>query len=142
MDKIPPLEKVFEAWTVIVDGRVALYGHHADVASSDGTKSYVVRFDGNKYSSDDNATFWRGYAGYPVIAVLMLQGRLPFDKDEAELWRDVKWKEINTRYKNRYAKAVEEIARERNIDLTESYNAAAAVIEALKKLDIEIKRKV
>lgn len=142
MEKLPPVEKVFEAWTAIVDDRVQLFANHADVDSSDGTKGYVVRFDGDRYSSDDNATFWRGYAGYPVLAVMMLQGRLPFDKKEAKKWRDVNWKAINTRYRNNYAKAVEEIARERNIDLKNSYTAAENVLESLKQQNIQIKRKI
>ena len=142
MEKLPPIEKVFEAWTAIDDDRVKLHENHADISSSDGTKGYVVRFDGNCYSSDDNATFWRGYAGYPVLAVLMLQGRLPFDKEEAELWRGVNWKEINTRFRNDYAKAVREVAEERHIDLAKSYEAAVAVIELLKTLPLEIKRKI
>lgn len=142
MEKMPPIEKVFEAWTAIADGRVSLNDNHADIASSDGAKSYVVRFDGNKYSSDDNATYWRGYAGYPVIAVLMLQGRLPFVESQAELWRNVNWKEINTRYKNDYSKAVKEVAEERHINVADSYRDAEAVLEALKLLKIEIKRKI
>lgn len=142
MEKLPPVEKVFEAWTAIVDGRVSLYENHAEVASSDGSKGYTVRFDGDRYSSDDNATFWRGYAGYPVLAVMMLQGRLPLNLQEAELWREVNWKEVNTRYKNNYAKAVEETAISRGIDLPASYNAAEAVLDVLKGLKIEIKRKI
>lgn len=142
MEKLPPVEKVFEAWTAIEDKRVTLHDDYAEVASSDGSKGYTVRFDGSRFSSDDNATFWRGYAGYPVIAVLMLQGRLPFDSPQAALWKDVNWKEINTRFKNNYARAVEEVARERNIDLGASYRAAEAVLADLRLLPIEIKRKI
>lgn len=142
MEKLPPIEKVFEAWTAIDDNRISLHENHADVASSDGTKGYKVKFDGNTYSSDDNATYWRGYAGYPVLAVLMIKGVLPFDREEAELWRGVNWKEINSRYKNDYAKAVAEIAAQRHIDLTQSYKAAQKVIDLLRNLDIKIKRKI
>lgn len=142
MDKLPPIEKVFEAWTAIDDHRVSLHEDHAEVASSDGTKGYTVRFDGDRYSSDDNATYWRGYAGYPVIAVLMLQGRLPLDREEAERWRDVNWKEINTRFRNNYAKAVAETAQARGIDLNAAYKAAERVMETLRNLPLEIKRKL
>ena len=142
MEKLPPVEKVFEAWTALDDGRVMLHDHHAEVESSDGTKGYVVRFDGNRYSSDDNATYWRGYAGYPVLAVLMLQHLLPYDKEQAELWRNVNWKKVNTRFRNKYSKAVEEVARERSIDLETSYRAAETVMDALKQLDIKIVRRI
>lgn len=142
MEKLPPLEKVFEAWTAIVDNRIKLHENYADVASSDNSKGYIVKFDGNRYSSDDNATFWRGYAGYPVLAVLMLQGRLPLSRNEAEQWKDVNWKEINTRHRNNYKAAVDEVAKERGIDLAKAYRDAEAVLEALKNLHIEIKRKI
>lgn len=142
MEKLPPIEKVFEAWTAVVDGRVAMHDGYADVSSSDGKKGYIVRFDGDRYSSDDNATYWRGYAGYPVLAVMMLQGRLPFDTTEAEKWKNVNWKEINTQYKNNYSKAVEEIAAKRNLDLSGAYKEAGKVIEVLKSLPIVIKRKI
>lgn len=142
MEKLPPIEKVFEAWTAVVDGRVTMHDGYADVSSSDGKKGYIVRFDGNRYSSDDNATYWRGYAGYPVLAVMMFQGRLPFDKTEAEKWKNVNWKEINTQYKNNYSKAVEEIAAKRNLDLSGAYKEAGKVIEVLKSLPIVIKRKI
>lgn len=142
MEKLPPIEKVFEAWTAIADGRVTLHDNHADVASSDGTKGYTVRFNENRYSSDDNATFWRGYAGYPVIAVLMLQGRLLFAGNEARQWKGINWKEVNSRHRNNYAEAVREIAGERGIDLTAAYRDAGEVMEALKNLPVEIKRKI
>ena len=142
MEKLPPVEKVFEAWTAIVDGRVAVHDGYADVDSSDGKKNYKVRFAGNRYSSDDNATFWRGYPGYPVLAVMMLRGLLPLDMDLAREWRDVNWKEVNTKYKNNYAKAVEAVAQERNIDLAASYAAAQTVLKELKRMEIEIRRKI
>lgn len=142
MEKLPPIEKVFEAWTAIADNRVVLGEHSAKVVSSDGAKEYTIQFDDRRYASNDNATYWQGYAGYPILAVLMLQGKLPFDREQAELWRNVNWKDINSHYKNNYAKAVEEIAMERKIDLNNSYIAVEGVIEALKQLGIEIKRKL
>lgn len=142
MNKFPPLEKIYEAWTAVADNRVNLYDGFANVSSSDGEKEYLVKFSGNQYSSDDNATFWRGYPGYPVIAVLMMQGKLPYDSKEAELWKNINWTLINKKHKNNYAEAVEEIAQERGINLTDSATAAEKVMEALKKLPIEIKRKI
>lgn len=142
LKKLGPLEKVYEAWTAIADGRVDLKGDAATIKSSDDSKTYTVRFDGNRYSSDDNATYWQGYPGYPVIAVLMLQGKLPFDKEEAEKWKDINWKEINTKFKNRYSEAVAAVEEERKINPEEARNAAEKVMSALSSLDIEIKRKI
>ena len=142
MKKFPPIEKIYEAWTALADNRVNLHDGYADVSSSNGEKAYVVRFSGNQYSSDDNATFWRGYPGYPVIAVLMLQGKLPYDVSEAELWKNINWTQINKKYRNNYAEAVAEIAKERNINMENSSAAAEKVMEALNDLPLEIKRKI
>lgn len=142
MKKFPPIEKIYEAWTALADNRVQLHEGYADVSSSNGEKSYVVRFSGDQYSSDDNATFWRGYPGYPVLAVLMLQGKLPYDSQAAEEWKNINWTQTNKKYRNNYAEAVAEVAKERGIDLERSTAAAEAVMEALKELPIEIKRKI
>ena len=142
MKKLPPIEKVFEAWTAIADHRVDLQENHASVASSDGEKNYKVNFSGDQFSSDDNATFWQGYAGYPVIAVLMLQGRLPLNMAEAELWKNINWTVLNKKNRNNYAKAVKEVAEQRGIDLTRSYEEANLVMKDLENLPIEIKRKI
>lgn len=142
MEKLPPIEKVFEAWTALADNRVSLGNGEATVKSSDGAKEYTVKFRDDLFSSDDNASFWRGYTGYPVIAVLMLQGRLPYDKEEALLWKDVNWKALNTKYRNRYAEAVKEVALERDIDMQKANSSAEAVMTALKSLPIVIKRKI
>ena len=142
MKKMPPIEKVYEAWTAIADNRVEMGDGEAVVKSSDGAKSYTVRFHGDQYSSDDNATFWQGYPGYPVIAVLMLQGRLPLDRDEIKQWGDINWTELNKKHRNKYASAVEEIENERHIDPLKASTAAEEVMACLASLPLEIKRKI
>lgn len=139
---MPPIEKVYEAWTALADGRVAMHEGYATVASSDGAKEYTVRFSGDQYTSDDNATFWQGYPGYPVIAVLMLQDKIPYDKEEARLWKDINWTELNKKYRNKYAEAVRQIAEERGINQEKAAESAQLVMEALSSLPIEIKRKI
>ena len=103
MEKLPPEEKVYEAWTAIADGRVNLdeAARTATVRSSDGTQTYTIQWDADRreYSSNDNASYWRGYPGYPVIAVMMLQGVLPLDRTMAELYSEVNWRKLNTEYR-------------------------------------------
>lgn len=142
MKKLPPIEKVFEAWTALADNRIKLFDNYAEVSSSDGEKHYVVRFSGDLYSSDDNATFWQGYPGYPVIAVLMLQGKLPYNKEEAALWKNINWTKLNKSHKNKYSEAVQEIAQERGIDMTKAIRGAETVMDKLSTLPIIIKRKI
>ena len=76
MEKIPPIAKIYEAYSCIADGRIELKDEDAKVTSSDNKKTYLVKWKDNVYSSNDNASFWQGYPGYPVIAVLMLQNKL------------------------------------------------------------------
>ena len=144
MEKLPPLAKVFEAWSALADGRVALDDdkRNAAVASSNGEKAYTVTWseDGAAYSSNDNATYWQGYAGYPVIAVLMKQGRLPFDRAVAEGFAHVDWSELNERHKRDYAAAVHEVVEERELDAAQVEAAAHEVLDALAALDATVKR--
>ena len=144
MEKMPPLAKVFEAWSALADGRVSLDGEdrRATVASSNGAKAYTVTWseDGGTYSSNDNATYWQGYAGYPVIAVLMAQGRLTFDNDMAEGFAHVDWTELNERQKRDYAAAVREVVDERGLDAAQADAAAHEVLDALAALDVTVKR--
>ena len=49
--------------------------------------------------SDDNGTRFRGYIGYPIIAVLMLAGLLPRNPRLEEGLKGIKWKELNERFK-------------------------------------------
>ena len=140
MEKLPPIEKIYEAYSAIADQRVALKDDHGEVFSSDRRKCYTVSFDGNTYSSNDNATYWQGYAGYPVIAVLLLQGKLPFHEKTAELFRDINWNSLNDQYKRNYRKAAESVMKQRGMDIEKIEKETQEVYEALGKLDIVIKR--
>ena len=144
MEKLPPLAKVFEAWSALADGRVALDAEErrATVASSNGAKAYAVAWseDGAAYSSNDNATYWQGYAGYPVIATLMAQGRLPFNRAAAEGFAQVDWTELNERHKRDYAAAVREVVEERGLDAVQVEAAARKALDALAALDLSVKR--
>ena len=144
MEKLPPIAKVYEAWSAVADGRVKLHPdeRRATVTSSNGEKEYTVSWDedGAAYSSNDNATYWQGYAGYPVIAVLMAQGRLPFDNDMAEGFAHVDWTELNERHKRDYAAAVREVVDERGLDAAQADAAAHEVLDALAALDVTVKR--
>lgn len=143
MKKLPPIEKIYEAWSAIADDRVIMREGRATVCSSNRAKEYIVSWAGNVYSSNDNATHWQGYAGYPVIAVLMLQGLLPLDRDIAALFVGINWTEANAAAKRDYAKAVETVFAQLQCD-EEKQSAARLenirVYDALKALNIEITR--
>ncbi|MEB3861858.1 MAG: hypothetical protein GSR84_06525 [Desulfurococcales archaeon] len=108
----PPDIKILEAAGALGDGRVAVEKRgdrlvEAVVASSGGERRYrvIVKLPGEKrpttiYTySDDNGTKYRGYVGYPIIAVLMHEGLLPRDKRLEEALAGLKWRELNEKYK-------------------------------------------
>ena len=110
--KVPPKAKIYEALTAVADGRVKLKdGETAEVLSSDGTKTYIVEWsaDLGQITSNDNASYWQGYIGYPIIAVLMVLGRLDFDETVAQALSGINWKQTNRRFRNDYDKAVESV---------------------------------
>ena len=142
MRKLPPPEKAAEAYSAIADGRVTLFAaeERAEVISSDGEKKYAVAWRGNVYTSTDNATRWQGYAGYPVLAVLMLQGRLPLDREVAALFSGINWTELNRKHRRDSAAALDAVVRARNMDAAAVRAAMDQVFERLSALDVEIRR--
>ena len=140
MEKLPPIEKIYEAYSAIADERAILKEDHGEVFSSDRTKCYTITFDGNVYSSNDNSTYWQGYAGYPVIAILFLQGKLPLSEETSALFKDVNWNALNKEYKRDYKAAAESVMKDRGMDQQKIETETNEVYEALKKLDIVIRR--
>ncbi len=111
----PPRIKVLEALGSIADGRVEIVEDNgklvkARVKSSSGERSYnvIIDLESKRVYSSDNGTIHRGYVGYPIIAVLMLKGVLPFEEKYAEALKGIPWKTLNETYK-KYS-VVEEIA--------------------------------
>lgn len=140
MKKFPPIEKILEAYTAIADGHVKLGNDQALVTSSNEAKTYTVTFHDNIYTSNDNASYWQGYLGYPGIAVLMLQGKLPYDKKLAQQFAGVDWNKINQEYKRNYAQAADAIITARGIDKKKVEIELHHVYDALKQLPIVVKR--
>ncbi|MCM1517108.1 MAG: hypothetical protein NC117_00500 [Pseudoflavonifractor sp.] len=150
MKKLPPVEKIYEAYTAVTDNRVImptleeglLLGEsgEATVESSDGSRSYLVTWQGDTYTSSDNATYWQGYPGYPVIAVLMTQGRLPLDTDVARMFSGVNWRKLNKEHGNDYAAAVKEVMVDRGHDVATVDADVQQVYSSLASLPIKIRR--
>lgn len=139
MKKMPPIQKILEAYTAIVDKHVELKNNEALVTSSNGAKTYTVSWDNDIYHSNDNATYWQGYAGYPIIAVLMLQGKIPFDQKLADNFASVNWNEVNAKFKRNYAKAASEVIKKKGLDEKEVMVELERVYGALKDLPIDRK---
>ena len=139
--KTPPKIKVLEALGAIADGRVRVSGSEAEVTSSEGDKLYRVCVDLEKgiANSTDNGTKYRGYVGYPIIAVLMLKGALPYDEKIVQALKGIPWKKLNEKYK-KYAKVMELIFEElsrKGIEREHVEKFIDKVIEELRRLHLK-----
>lgn len=145
MEKLPPIEKIYEAYSALADNRITLKENYALVLSSDGSKSYTVEWLDDTYSSTDNASYWQGYAGYPIISVLIKQRKLHLNKNFVSYFSDVNWNSLNKKYKRDYNAALLEVFKVKQlseIEITEIQDETKAVFEQLKSLDIKIARKI
>ena len=139
----PPRIKILEALGAVSDKRVHMIDdHRARVVSSEGDREYHVYVDweqGVAYS-DDNGTKFRGYIGYPIIAVLMLQGKLPFDKRLADALKGIPWKRLNEKYKKYWIveKIVKNIASKNGVKPEEIDAFISMVMSSLAKRRIRL----
>lgn len=143
MGKIPPIEKIYEAYSAIADKRIIMREESADVLSSDHSKKYLVSWRNNTYSSNDSASYWQGYAGYPLIAVLMLQGKLPLRQMIAGYFKGINWKKLNAEHKGKYAEAVNlilEDLQQKGVNCDIIHTEVHKVYETIKTLEITCKR--
>lgn len=112
--KMPPLVKVYEALGAIGDGRVRIEDERrATVTSSDGSKTYEVETsaDGREIASNDNASYWQGYVGYPAIAVLITRGFYRAPANVIDALAGVGWKELNRKNRNDWAATIAEVEK-------------------------------
>ncbi|ABU82365.1 hypothetical protein [Ignicoccus hospitalis] len=133
--RLPPKIKVLEALGALADGRVRLGDGRAEVVSSEGDRVYEVCVDLERGLADstDNGTKFRGYVGYPIIAVLMALGALPFDREVAEALRGVPWRKLNEKYK-KYSKVMEVVLEEAEKKGVSRERVLSLVDEVMKKL--------
>jgi len=137
--RLPPRIKVLEALGSIADERIKLVSdRNAIVVSSSGDRSYRVCVDLEKgiAYSDDNGTRFRKYVGYPIIALLMIKGVLPYDERIAKALKGVPWRKLNEQLK-RYAlveQIVKDFARKNGVDPKELDLIVDRVLNALSKL--------
>ncbi len=107
--KLPPPAKVYEAFSALADGRVRVeQPGRATVRSSNGEKTYTVEWTGDleAVTSNDNASYWQGYLGYPIVAVLIAEGKVQVDQTVTAALAGIDWNELNTRFKRDYDAAV------------------------------------
>lgn len=134
--RLPPRIKVLEALGSLVDGRVRLLAPgRCEVVSSEGDRTYRVEIEGNRAYSDDNGTLYRGYIGYPIMACLMAQGRLPVDRELGERLKGIPWRRLNEMY-GKYEAVMRHIYAERGINREKAERYIDAVLKELSKMGL------
>lgn len=142
MTKMPPIEKIPEAYTAIEDNRVNLFEDYALVKSSNNEKEYTIKWNENTYYSNDNSTYWQGYTGYPVIAVLMLQSKLTLNRYISKFFKNVNWNKLNKDNKRDYhASLLQVLEGISDEDINMINQEIDKVFEEIKALDIVLTKK-
>ena len=142
---MPPVAKIYEAFSVLADGRIKLEENKATITSSNDEKQYTVVWNENEITSNDNATVWQGYPGYPVIAVWLMKNRISYQKDIIKYFKNINWHEINKQNTRDYQKGIEDILnalREDNIDTEKIEEEVNRIYFAIENLDFKIVRKI
>jgi hypothetical protein len=140
--KQPPVAKVYEAFGAVAAGRVQLTGPgRAVVTSSNGQRTYDVWWEngGLAVFSTDNASKFQGYAGYPIVAVLLVLGVVRADTALMTPLANIDWHELNARFKRRYDEAVDHALSEvaaAGADAGAITAAAESVAAQLSRLDL------
>jgi hypothetical protein len=141
--KMPPKAKIYEALSAVADQRVTITGlTSAQVQSSSRDKIYDVEWsdDISEITSNDNASHWQGYIGYPIIAVLLKIGKLSFNIHIVELLAGVLWKVINDQFKRDYDKAINHVLdhiEEKGGNRTEIAQEVEKIYEQLSTLGLQ-----
>lgn len=140
--KLPPKIKILEALGSMGDGRIVAKENAARVQSSSGRKWYDVSYDPSEQAimSNDNGSYWLGYLGYPAIAFLMQKKIICYDYKYAKALAGIHWKDLNTRFKNDYAKTeaeIKNIVTQRGISDVELSKAVDDIYERIKTLSLK-----
>lgn len=104
-----PISKIYEALSAIADNRVEKTNENTFIVlSSDRSKGYTIIKNGDTYSSNDNATVWQHYAGYPIVSVLLYEGRVTCPLTLLEPFVGIDWHSLNKKNKNDYDASIKE----------------------------------
>ena len=137
----PPLPKYYEALGAVADNRLQIDGNTGRVYSSSGNKYYDITYDpeSNSIMANDNASYWKGYLGYPAIAFLMKKGVLGYDETVANILKGTPWKDINQKFKNDFDKALECVLSSKTGEERKSLEAFVNKLEQeVKTLDLNL----
>lgn len=140
----PKRKHVYEALGCIADKRIEMnLNDGAKVYSSSRNKFYNVNFDSktNSIMCNDNTSYYTDTLSYPCIALLLIKGVVRYNPEFAHWLKDIKWKDINQKFKNDYTKTeayVGELMKERDNSFDELNNEVDKINEQLVNLKVKM----
>lgn len=143
----PPLNKVYEALGSIADSRVEVDGNSAKVYSSSRNKHYEVVYDPDTKTivSNDNASYWVGYMGYPSIAFILAKGLVKYDTKLLTYLKGFAWKDLNMKFKkfektNAYVD--EYIVKNYGVNIDRFHEELEGILESIGRLNLHKPSKI
>ncbi len=139
----PTLNKVYEALGALGDGRVEVNGNNAKVYSSSRNKYYSVSYDPdvNTITSNDNASYYVGYLGYPAIALLLAKGAVAYNTKLVDYLTGFAWKDINQKFKNDFDKTDQYIDKQiigkYGVNINDFHAQLEQILEAVVRLKLK-----
>lgn len=143
--KMPPKAKIYEAFSAIADGRIKIDKNSAIVKSSDYKKEYKIVWNDTEIASNDNATFWQGCPGYPVIAIWLELGIISYKKNIVTIFKNINWHEINEKNKRDYEKGINDLLKkflDDGIKIEEIKEEVENIYHQIETLPYQIVRKI
>jgi hypothetical protein len=140
--KSPPKVKIYEAFSVVADKRYELLSEtQAKIHSSNSKKTYLIEWAGSYplyMTANDNGTYWKSYLGYPMVAILMSQGKIKYNPKIAGLFSSIDWNALNKEYNNDYEAAVEYLldSMKDKIDISAIRNEVDAIHKQITDLSV------
>lgn len=106
--KKPHISKIYEALSAIADGRIEVKGNRAKCYSLSSENFYDIEYDpiNGGIMSNDNSAYYTFALSYPMIAYLMLIGKIPYNEKLVEILPNICWKDIDQGFKNDYDKSI------------------------------------
>jgi hypothetical protein len=140
--KFPPKIKIYEAIGALADKRLKVENGENRLYSSSGNKFYIIKYDENENSImvNDNGSYWKGYLGYPAIAFLINIGQIKFNQKFLKALGNIKWKDINTEFKNDFEKTIQychHLIEERGFNLNNFLVEIDNIEKQVKKLKLK-----
>ena len=101
---------VYEALTAIASDRIKKEGGVYKCYSSSGNKFYTIKCELGELRcmSDDNMAYYRDEVSYPILAVLLIENVIPYNRTSLTHFAGFAWKDVNQKNKNDYMKSVKE----------------------------------